>query len=101
MGVLHYILGFFQIPQKLNLILRRLNTIMSTQEEFDTKINEANTALDTISNQIAAEAEQIAQFIRDNPGVNTSALDGVVARLNTTAESVGTIFTPPAEEEAE
>lgn len=72
---------------------------MATQEEFDAQITQANASLDTISQQITAEAEQIAQFIRDNPGVNTSALDGVVARLASVGESVGTIFTPPTTED--
>ncbi len=74
---------------------------MGNQADFDEKINQANASLDTISEQIKAESEQIATFIAENPGVNTSALDGVVARLGSVAESVGTIFTPPADETSE
>lgn len=94
---------------QLDRIEEKINTIMANQEEFDEKITQANEALDNVSTQltsvseaIAAESAQINDFILANPTLNTSALDGVVARLNSTqettsglAESVSGIFTPP------
>ncbi len=80
-------------------IKRSLQNIMSAQTDFDAKITKANEALDAIGTAIAAEAQQIADFIAANPSVNTSALDGVVSRLESVDESVNTVFdanpTPP------
>lgn len=69
---------------------------MSTQAEFDAKITAANAALDAIGTSVTSEAQQIRDFIAANPSVDTSALDGVVGRLETVAGSVGAIFEPPA-----
>lgn len=82
---------------------------MSNQAEFDAKITHANEKLDTIANGVAAvpaailaEGDQVRQFILDNPSVDTSALDGVIARLDTAANSaaglaaqIGSVFEPP------
>jgi septal ring factor EnvC (AmiA/AmiB activator) len=102
---------FGSIKRQLNKINRRLDQIMATQEEFDAQIAAANASLDSISTDltnisaaITAEAQQISDFIASLPaGTDTSALDGVVTRLGTTADSlsgtadaVGGIFTPPA-----
>lgn len=84
---------------------------MATQAEFDAKIDLANETLATIADDvtniqeaITAEAAEIAAFIEANPGIDTSALDGVQTRLTavadnlgTTADSVENIFTPPTE----
>lgn len=89
-----------------------LKKIMGQQEEFNAKITAANEALNgiatsqgEIADAIAAEAEQIAEFIRTHPGIDTTALDGVVTRLTTANESLATVneaisnvFEPPAPE---
>lgn len=77
-------------------IARRLNRIMANQEEFDAQVAALNTKLDGISTQIAAEAQQIRDFITANPGIDTSALDGVATRLD--GLNIGGIFEPPTEE---
>lgn len=71
-----------------------------SQENFDLQVQVANEKLDDIATglttaqeAIAAEGEQIRQFIEDNPAVNTSALDGVVARLSSASETVATLAT--------
>lgn len=68
---------------------------MANQEEFDAQIARANTSLDGIATAIAAEAAQIQAFIDAHPSTDTSALEGVVTRLETVGTSVGGIFTPP------
>ena len=73
-----------------------LNNIMANQAEFDAKITQANTALDEIAAAVAAETAQIQAFIDANPSVNTSALDGVVSRLEGVNESVAGVFEPTA-----
>lgn len=75
--------------------LRRLEIIMGRQEDFDTQITAANTALDAIAAAVAAEAQQIADFIAANPAVDTSALSGVVTRLEAADEAIGSVFTAP------
>lgn len=72
---------------------------MGTQEQFDEKVAEINTKLDAIQTQISEEAQQIRDFIEANPGVDTSALDGVVERLD--GLNVSGIFDPPVQEESE
>lgn len=84
------------VTRQLNEIQESLEIIMASQEEFDAKINAANTALDGIATAVAAEAQQIADFIAANPTVDTSALDGVVTRLESVGTSVGLVFEPPA-----
>ena len=83
-------------------IKRSLKQIMSNQMEFDEKITRANTALDEVTVAISAEGQQIRDFIAANPAVDTSALDGVVTRLESVNESIGGVFEaapePPAEE---
>lgn len=87
-----------------NELLGRLNNIMSAQEDFDAKITAANAAIDAVGVAVAAEAAQVAAFIAANPSVDTSALSGVVTRLEALDESVNTVFDdnptppPPAEE---
>lgn len=78
---------------------RRLKIIMSNQAEFDAQIQRANAALDDIALAVAAEAQQVADFIAAHPSVNTSALEGVVARLTSAKDSIGTVFEPPASED--
>jgi len=89
------------IERQLRMINRRLDKIMSNQAEFDAQITAANEKLDALGTAVQAEADQVAAFIASQPaGVDTSALDGVVARLGAAADSVGNIFTPPAPPEA-
>jgi hypothetical protein len=91
---------------------RLLLFIIMTQEEFDAQIEAMNASIDrlvedvsAIGAAVTAESEQIANFINSQPpGVDTTALEGVQARLSaisdnidTVAESVEGIFTPPAE----
>lgn len=66
-----------------------------TQEEFDAQIAAANTSLDDAATAVTNEAQQISDFIAMHPGIDTSALSGVVTRLQGVATSVGNIFTPP------
>lgn len=86
---------FDSVTRRLNEIQESLEIIMASQEEFDVKINAANAALDGIATAVAAEAQQIADFIAANPTVDTSALDGVVTRLEGVGESIGSVFEPP------
>lgn len=78
-------------------IIRRLNLIMSKQEDFDAQIQAANEKLDGIGSAVAAEAAQVAEFIAANPAVDTSGLAGVVERLGGVGASVSGIFEPAAE----
>lgn len=68
---------------------------MATQESFDAQIQRANAALQNIGTQIAAEGQEIRDFIAQNPSIDTSALEGVVANLETVGASVEGIFTAP------
>ena len=82
---------------ELKKIQEKLNKIMATQAELDAQVQAANDKLDALGTAIQAEADQIAAFIASQPaGLDTSALDGVVARLGAAADSVSSIFTPPA-----
>jgi len=97
------LLSIFNQLRQLN---RRTKIIMKTQEEFDAQIAAMKESLDAIPAAIEAEGQQIRDFIAANPGLDTSALDGVVERLGGVAESIGTVFTPTepeveAEPEAE
>jgi septal ring factor EnvC (AmiA/AmiB activator) len=85
------------ISLNLKSINRRLKRIMKSQEEFDRQVAEINAKLDQVGEQIAAESQQIRDFIAQNPSVDTSALDGVVARLDSL--NVSGIFEPPTAEE--
>lgn len=82
---------------QLKQIKGDIKTIMGQQEEFNAKITAANEALDSIGAAVTAEAEQIAEFIRTHPGIDTSSLDGVVTRLQGVSENIGTIFEPAPE----
>lgn len=83
-----------KIERQLTYVLRGLEKIMKSQEEFDTQITEANAKLDDLGTAVTAETDQIKAFIEANPSINTSGLDGVVSRLEGVASSVGTIFEP-------
>lgn len=83
------------------IISGRLDQIMANQADFDTKITRANTALDEIATAVAAEAQQISDFIAANPSVDTSALDGVVERLEGVNESIAGVFEPASGEPTE
>lgn len=91
--------GSASVTRQLNEIQETLEIIMGNQAEFDAKITAANTALEGITAAIAAEAAQIAEFIAANPAVDTSALDGVVTRLESVGTSIGSVFEPPVVEE--
>lgn len=67
---------------------------MGNQADFDAKIERATVALDAVAEAVTAESAQIAQWIAENPGVNTSGLDAVVARLENVAGSVANVFDP-------
>lgn len=73
---------------------KELETMSEKQDEFDAKITAANTALDAIGEAVAAEAKQVADFIATNPQIDTSALDGVVTRLEAVDDSINTVFEP-------
>ena len=88
------IISLIGIFNKLSQLNRRTKIIMGNQSEFDEKINRANAALENIATAIAAEAQQIREHISANPGTDTSALEGVVARLEQVGTSVSTIFEP-------
>lgn len=78
----------------------KIRRLQMSQADFDAKIDAANEALDAIAEAIEAEADQIADFIAALPeAVDTSALDGVVARLNGVAASVSAVFEPEVEPE--
>ncbi len=87
---------FDEIFDKLEEITLRLEDIMGKQQEFDVKITRANARLDELSVQLANEAQEIRDYIDAHPEVDTSALDGVVSRLE--ALDPTTVFTPPVEE---
>jgi hypothetical protein len=74
--------------------LRRL--IQMSQEEFDQKIGQIHERFDGVTAAIAAEGQQIREFIAANPSVDTSALQGVLDRFEGLDTSVSDIFTPPA-----
>jgi predicted PurR-regulated permease PerM len=85
------------IFRKLNHIIKEIKIIRMSQEEFDNQIAEANQKLDGLGEAIAAERQQIADFIASQPAaVDTSALTGVLARLGGISETVSGIFTPPS-----
>lgn len=72
--------------------------IMGTQADFDAKVEAINAKLDGLATGLSAaeeavhlEAEQVRQFIADNPSVDTSALDGVAERLDTASSDVARI----------
>lgn len=67
---------------------------MGTQQHFDEQIANANTKLDAISTAITDEATQIRDFIAQHAAseIDTSALDGVVARLESMSSDVSNIF---------
>lgn len=89
-------------------------TIMANQADFDAKVAAINSKLDELGTGLSAveeavhlEAEQIRQFIADNPTIDTSALDEVAARLDTASSdvanlsnSVAGIFEPAAPDES-
>ena len=65
---------------------------MSTQAEFDQQLVDLNAKLDAIGVTTTNEAAEVAAFIAANPGVNTSALQGVVDRLTAANAGVDAIF---------
>jgi hypothetical protein len=85
------------VTRQLDRIEEKIDKVMATQEEFDEQIAAANVALDEIATAIAAETAQIEAYIAANPGVDTSALAGVVARLEGVNENISAVFEPPAE----
>ncbi len=90
-----------KIQRDIDKIKENQKIIMSNQAEFDAQIQAANDKLDALGTAVQAEADQVKAFIDSQPaGVDTSALDGVVARLGAAADSVNNIFTPPATEPA-
>lgn len=82
---------FFQLTE----IRKETKIIMANQEEFDRQMAAVNAALDAVGSSIKSEAQEVKDFIAANVGVDTSALDGVVTRLEGVAVSVNDIFTPP------
>lgn len=98
------------IALQLERIKERLNKIIMNQAEFDEQIRLANealagvgTSLTDIATAIQTETQEIIDFINSlPPEVDTSALTGVVANLQTANESLSTanesvsgIFTAP------
>lgn len=83
----------------LNHIRKETKKIMSNQTDFNAKIEAVNTALTSLGTKIADEGQQIRDFIAGLPDeVDTSALDGVLERLNTLSEGVSEIFVPTEDE---
>lgn len=70
-----------------------------TQEEFNTQVAALTTATDNLTAAITAETAQIQEFINDHQDIDTSALEGVTARLNAASDSISGIFTPPTTDE--
>jgi signal transduction histidine kinase len=117
----------------LAAVLAKLQTledlIKMSQEEFDEKMRLLNEKLDGIGESVTAaataieevrqavisEGQQIRDFIAAHPDLDTSALDGIVSRLDNVSSSlsnqvndlsgldtsVGEIFTPPEPEGGE
>jgi hypothetical protein len=83
----------------LDEIKEKLDTIMANQEDFDAQIARANAGIEAAVAAIAAEGQQIRDYIDANPSVDTSALEGVATRLETLSASVGGIFEPAPTEE--
>jgi hypothetical protein len=83
----------------IGYVIYQLEIIIMTQAEFDAQITRANEAIAAVGAAVAAEAQQIRDYIDANPSVDTTALTGVVDTLEGLATSVGDIFTPPVDEE--
>ena len=83
------------IFSNLNHIRKETKKIMSTQAEFNAKIEAVNAAITSLGSSIAAEGQQVRDFIAAlPPEVDTSALDGVAERLTGLADGVAAIFVP-------
>lgn len=86
---------------ELYFIYQEQKRMSEKQDQFDQKISAANEKLDAISTDLAkvpeaisSEADEIKRFIEENEDeVDTSALDGVVERLNNLSESTSTLAT--------
>lgn len=87
-----YTLGL-EIKNKLHKLERQMAT---NQAEFDAQLNTINEKVTSIFSTVTAEAQQIAEFIANNPSVDTSALSGVAERLSQVESAVADIFTPTA-----
>ncbi len=100
--------------QELKELKRLINNMATKQEEFDAKITTLTeridnlvTANEELATAVEAETAQIEEFMNNLPEtVDTSALDGVITRLDSAVaeaekanESVEGIFTPEVEEE--
>lgn len=96
-GLITFIM-LVSIFSNLNQLRKETKTIMGNQADFDAKIASADTKLDSLSEQIAAEGQQVRDFIAANPSVDTSALDSVVSRLDDLGGGIGSIFEPAADE---
>lgn len=70
-----------------------------SQEQFDQQASRLQAGIDGAVAAIAAEGQQIRDFIASlPPEVDTSALDGIAERLEGVGTHIGEIFTPPAAE---
>lgn len=83
-----------------NEIREKLEQIIMTQEEFNVKIEAINTqvtaigtTLDTVASDVAAEKQQVADFIAAHPDLDTSALDAVVTNLGAIKDRVASTAT--------
>jgi capsule polysaccharide export protein KpsE/RkpR len=109
--LLNKILDPSKVERQLSKIQRSLDKIMASQEELDAKVaalqasNDAfRTQLTAIRAAIAAEAEQVAILVANNPNLDFSALDAAIAEtaaLVTSSETVdeetSEIYTPEPE----
>ncbi len=70
-----------------------------SQEKIDQLTAAVEEAKTTIVEKIAAESQQVQDFIASHPDLDTSALESAVAGLGSLSDSVSGIF-PDAEPEA-
>ena len=66
--------------------------VMANQETLDQLTAQIESAKATIVENVAAESQQVQDFIAAHPDLDTTALEAAVAGLNALGDSVAGIF---------
>ena len=90
-----------EIFAELHRLRKLTEKIIMDQQEFDAQVAQIKTDLDATNTEIAAIKQKVADFIASHPGLDVSALAGIVSEADALPAAVDDIGTaipenPPA-----
>jgi prefoldin subunit 5 len=85
-----------QILAQLGIINKKLDVLMSQQDDLNTDVQAIQQAVTDLGAAAASIEDEITALKNANPALDLSALDAQVASLKTAVSGVASIAPPPA-----